>query len=35
MVLMSGGFVINDVVWELHETTLPIRKEIFGKEVEL
>lgn len=22
MVLMSGGFVINDVVWELHETTL-------------
>ena len=22
MVLMSGGFVINDVVWEFHETTL-------------
>ena len=25
MVLMSGGFVINDVVWEFHETTLVCR----------
>lgn len=24
MVLMSGGFVINDVVWELYETTLTV-----------
>ena len=27
MVLMSGGFVINDVVWELYETTLYTNKK--------
>lgn len=28
MVLMSGGFVINDVVWEFHETTLDRNNKI-------
>lgn len=32
MVLMSGGFVINDVVWELHETTLGPRAGLFHEE---
>lgn len=32
MVLMSGGFVINDVVWELHETTLGKATGLFHEE---
>ena len=32
MVLMSGGFVINDVVWELYETTLYLLQKMLDRE---
>lgn len=33
MVLMSGGFVINDVVWELHETTLNGNRKLLASRI--